>query len=205
MNLTSQAAAALSPEDALDSADQMVQPGAVEPSIDEADAGSERLRSTGEAAAELGLKAHVLRSWEARFEALSPMKRADGRRLYGPADMEVLRRLKNLLHVQGLSVHQTLRLLSGDTGSPNTEDAMADEGGGAPSQPEALGGGVMGGSSGTGTSVRDLQSAVHEAMVRGDFRAGEPSQSSPARMRLEVLLAELTDLKSRIDAVRGAA
>ena len=205
MNLASQAAAALSPEDALDAAEQMVQPGEVEPSIDEADAGSERLRSIGEAAAELGLKPHVLRSWEARFEALSPMKRADGRRLYGREDMEVLRRLQNLLHVQGLSVGQTLSIFSGETGSLNTAAAMMDAGASALSQSEAPGDVSMGGGSMTGASVHELQGAVREAMVRGDFRAGEPGQSSPARMRLEALLAELTDLKSRIDAVRGAA
>jgi len=205
MNLTSQAAAALRHEDGSDSTEHMTLPVLSGALTDDAAIGGERLRSIGEAAAELGLKAHVLRSWETRFEVLSPMKRADGRRLYGPADMDVLRKLQNLLHIQGLSVRETLSVLSGETGCLNTAVASSDPGGGARSHAEAPGDGSMAVSSRTGASVRELQTAVRDAMVRGDFRAAELSQSSPARKRLEVLLAELTDLKSRIDAVRAAA
>jgi hypothetical protein len=40
---------------------------------------ADAFRTIGEAAAELGLKTHVLRFWETKFENLRPMKRPDGR------------------------------------------------------------------------------------------------------------------------------
>jgi glutathionyl-hydroquinone reductase len=53
-----------------------------------------------------------------------------------------------------------------------------------------------------GASVRELQDAVRDAVERGDFRAAEAQNSSAARSRLESLLSDLTNLKSRLDAVR---
>jgi hypothetical protein len=43
-----------------------------------------------------------------------PMKRPDGRRFYRPDDMELLRRLQNLLHVQGLTIRGAVKALDGD-------------------------------------------------------------------------------------------
>ncbi len=56
-----------------------------------------------------------------------------------------------------------------------------------------------------GASVRDLQDAVRDAVERGDFRGAEVKEPSAARERLESLLSDLTNLKSRLDAVRTAA
>ena len=56
-----------------------------------------------------------------------------------------------------------------------------------------------------GASVRELQDAVRDAVERGDFRAPDVTESSVARERLESLLSDLTNLKSRLDAVRTAA
>ncbi|MFK5151198.1 MerR family transcriptional regulator, partial [Klebsiella pneumoniae] len=47
---------------------------------------SEAFRNIGEVAAELDVKKHVLRFWEAKFPQLKPMKRGGGRRLYRPSD-----------------------------------------------------------------------------------------------------------------------
>ena len=57
----------------------------------------------------------------------------------------------------------------------------------------------------TGASVRDLQEAVRDAVERGDFREPELRENNVARERLESLLSDLTNLKSRLDAVRTAA
>ena len=56
---------------------------------------AEAFRTIGEAATELGLKTHVLRFWETKFDNLRPMKRPDGRRYYRPEDMELLRQLQS--------------------------------------------------------------------------------------------------------------
>ena len=55
-----------------------------------AEKSSDAFRTIGEAASELGLKTHVLRFWETKFDDLKPMKRADGRRYYRPEDMDCL-------------------------------------------------------------------------------------------------------------------
>jgi hypothetical protein len=57
----------------------------------------------------------------------------------------------------------------------------------------------------TGASVRDLQNAVRDAVERGDFRGAEIRENITARQRLESLLNDLSNLKSRLDKVRTAA
>ncbi len=148
---------------------------------------SEAFRTIGEAAAELGLKTHVLRFWETKFEELSPMKRADGRRYYRPEDMAVLRTLQNLLHVQGLTIRGAVKVLR-DNDDPSAAADDADR--------PALE---------AGASVRDLQAAVQGAVDRGEFQmVAKAQENSEARQRLESLLEDLSGLKSRLDRVRLA-
>ena len=150
---------------------------------------AEAFRTIGEAATELGLKTHVLRFWETKFDNLRPMKRADGRRYYRPEDMELLRHLQNLLHVQGLTIRGAIKALDGEPGAAEVSEDGADE---------------MTIPAETGASVRDLQDAVRDAVERGEFRAVDMSGSSTAKSRLESLLADLTNLKIRLDIVRAA-
>jgi DNA-binding transcriptional MerR regulator len=159
------------------------------------DKSAEAFRTIGEAAAELGLKTHVLRFWETKFDNLRPMKRPDGRRFYRPDDMELLRRLQNLLHVQGLTIRGAVKALDGDNGDQPGAAAGVDENGADEMMVPAE----------TGASVRDLQDAVRDAVERGDFRAPDVQVSTVARSRLESLLSDLTNLKSRLDAVRAVA
>ena len=184
MTVTSQAALAPESDSAFDQACD-------ETSSKSADA----FRTIGEAAAELGLKTHVLRFWETKFDNLRPMKRPDGRRFYRPDDMELLRTLQNLLHVQGLTIRGAIKALDGDFGSqPGAAAGIEDEGAEA-----------MTGQADTGASVRELQEAVRDAVARGDFTPAEEKTPTHARARLESLLSDLTNLKSRLDAVRTAA
>ena len=150
---------------------------------------AEAFRTIGEAATELGLKTHGLRFWETKFDNLRPMKRADGRRYYRPEDMELLRHLQNLLHVQGLTIRGAIKALDGEPGAAEVSEDGADE---------------MTIPAETGASVRDLQDAVRDAVERGEFRAVDMSGSSTAKSRLESLLADLTNLKIRLDTVRAA-
>lgn len=156
---------------------------------------AEAFRTIGEAATELGLKTHVLRFWETKFDNLRPMKRPDGRRYYRPEDMEMLRRLQNLLHVQGLTIRGAVKALGDGPGAvPILEGGVSEDGAEEMILPEE-----------TGASVRELQDAVRDAVERGDFRAPEVKDSSAARARLESLLSDLTNLKLRLDTVRAAA
>jgi DNA-binding transcriptional MerR regulator len=151
---------------------------------------AEAFRTIGEAATELGLKTHVLRFWETKFDNLRPMKRPDGRRFYRPEDMEMLRHLQNLLHVQGLTIRGAIKALGDGPGAVQVSEVGAEE----MILPEE-----------TGASVRDLQDTVREAVERGDFRAPDVHGSSTAKARLESLLSDLTNLKLRLDTVRTAA
>jgi len=151
---------------------------------------AEAFRTIGEAAAELGLKTHVLRFWETKFDTLRPLKRADGRRYYRTEDMELLRRLQNLLHVQGLTIRGAIKAMGDGPGAAQVGEEGAED---------------MALPAETGASVRDLQDAVRSAVERGDFRATDVDGSSTARERLQSLLVDLTKLKSRLDAVRTAA
>jgi DNA-binding transcriptional MerR regulator len=151
---------------------------------------AEAFRTIGEAATELGLKTHVLRFWETKFDNLRPMKRPDGRRFYRPEDMELLRRLQNLLHVQGLTIRGAVKALEEQPGAAEVEEKGAEE---------------MIVAVETGASVRELQNAVRDAVERGDFSKDVVQTSATAKRSLETLLTDLTDLKSRLDKVRTAA
>lgn len=160
---------------------------------------ADAFRTIGEAAAELGLKTHVLRFWETKFDNLRPMKRADGRRYYRPDDMELLRRLQNLLHVQGLTIRGAVKALDGEPGAASVDDEAS-----ANMELVDAGAEEMANPAETGASVRDLQDSVRDAVARGDFRGADMHVSVSARSRLESLLADLTNLKLRLDTVRAA-
>jgi len=152
---------------------------------------ADAFRTIGEAAAELGLKTHVLRFWETKFDNLRPLKRPDGRRYYRPDDMEILRKLQNLLHVQGLTIRGAVKALEEQPGA-----AVTVENEGAEEMIVAVE---------TGASVRELQNAVRDAVIRGDFREPAVQKSPSAKRSLESLLTDLTYLKSRLDKVRSVA
>ncbi len=61
-------------------------------------------RTISEVAAELGVPQHVLRFWETRFPMVRPLKRAGGRRYYRPEDIEILRRIRQLLYEEGYTI-----------------------------------------------------------------------------------------------------
>jgi len=61
-------------------------------------------RTIGEVADELDVPKHVLRFWEGKFPQIKPMKRGGGRRYYRPEDMELLRAVHHLLHVDGYTI-----------------------------------------------------------------------------------------------------
>jgi len=68
-------------------------------------------RTISEVAAELDLPQHVLRFWETKFPQVRPMKRGGGRRYYRPDDMQLLRRIRDLLYVDGYTIKGVQKLL----------------------------------------------------------------------------------------------
>ncbi|MFN9849149.1 MAG: MerR family transcriptional regulator [Alphaproteobacteria bacterium] len=72
--------------------------------------GPEAFRTISEAAEELSVPQHVLRFWETRFGFIKPMKRAGGRRVYRPVDIQVLAGVRRLLHDEGYTIKGVQKL-----------------------------------------------------------------------------------------------
>ncbi len=68
-------------------------------------------RTIAEVGEILGTEHHVLRYWESQFKQIKPVKRSGNRRLYRPADIELIAGLKKLLHEDKLTIKRTKRLL----------------------------------------------------------------------------------------------
>ena len=98
-------------------------------------------RTISEVSEELDVPQHVLRFWEGKFSQVRPLKRGGGRRYYRPEDIELLRRIRDLLYSEGYTIKGVQRLLregrakdgegddtSGDTLAPAaTEGDFKDE------------------------------------------------------------------------------
>ena len=78
---------------------------------DGAGKGPDAFRTISEVADELGLPQHVLRFWETRFPQVKPVKRGGGRRYYRPADVDLLRGVKELLYGKGYTIRGVQRIL----------------------------------------------------------------------------------------------
>ena len=74
-------------------------------------------RTISEVADELNVPQHVLRFWETRFPRIKPLKRGGGRRYYRPDDVALLRRISNLLYIQGYTIKGVQRLLKESGGT----------------------------------------------------------------------------------------
>ena len=68
-------------------------------------------RTISEVAEDLALPQHVLRFWETRFPQIKPLKRAGGRRYYRPADVELLKTIRQLLYEEGFTIKGVQKLI----------------------------------------------------------------------------------------------
>jgi DNA-binding transcriptional MerR regulator len=96
---------------------------------------ADAFRTISEVADDLDLPQHVLRFWETRFPQIRPLKRAGGRRYYRPADLRLLRMIRQLLYDEGYTIKGVQRLLKehgarnlGPTAVPMPIDLADDDG-----------------------------------------------------------------------------
>ncbi len=68
-------------------------------------------RTISEVAGSLEVPQHVLRFWEIKFTQVKPMKRGGGRRYYRPEDVDLLRRIRDLLYQEGYTIKGVQKLL----------------------------------------------------------------------------------------------
>ena len=138
----------------------------------------EAFRTISEVAAELDVPQHVLRFWESRFTQVKPTKRAGGRRYYRPEDVDLLRGIRTLLYSDGYTIKGVQKVLRerglryvAEVGRESVQDS-------APSD------------------------AVPAKAAHAILPFERPAQglAEEERERLEVLLAELVQLKARLRA-----
>ena len=72
---------------------------------------ADAFRTISEVADDLEVPQHVLRFWETKFAQVRPLKRGGGRRYYRPADVALLRRIRDLLYAEGYTIKGVQRLL----------------------------------------------------------------------------------------------
>jgi DNA-binding transcriptional MerR regulator len=163
---------------------------------------AEAFRTISEVASELDVPQHVLRFWETRFAQVKPVKRAGGRRYYRPEDVDLLRGIRSLLYSDGFTIKGVQKVLR-ERGLRH----VAEIGRG-----EAVFTGVV-----ESEPVRDAEvwssEATHARAVMADLARAHaaPSETMAAlraqpvlgeddRVRLEILIAELLQLKTRLRA-----
>jgi DNA-binding transcriptional MerR regulator len=80
----------------------------------------------GELSAELGVPQHILRYWETRFPKLRPLTRAGNRRYYRPEDVTLVRRIHQLLNVEGYTVKGVQKLLAVKSGVAGAAEPVVE-------------------------------------------------------------------------------
>ncbi|MFP5328743.1 MAG: MerR family transcriptional regulator [Alphaproteobacteria bacterium] len=81
-------------------------------------------KTIGELSQELGVAQHILRYWETKFPQLRPLQRAGNRRYYRPDDVELVRRINQLLNVEGYTVRGVQKLLN--KRGPASEESVSE-------------------------------------------------------------------------------
>src|SRR3546814_15227127 len=82
-------------------------------------------RTISEVSDELDVPQHVLRFWEGKFSQVRPLKRGGGRRYYRPEDIDLLRRIRDLLYSEGYTIKGVQRLLREGRGKDAEEQESA--------------------------------------------------------------------------------
>ena len=83
-------------------------------------------RTIGEAAREIGVAQHVLRFWETKFKTLKPVKSRNNRRYYTAQNMQLLRRIADLLYEKGYTIKGAIMELDGGK-TPTKPKGLSEE------------------------------------------------------------------------------
>ena len=139
-------------------------------------------RTISEVAVDLDLPQHVLRFWESKFIQIRPLKRGGGRRYYRPEDVTLLRRIRQLLYVDGYTIRGVQKLLKQNGGKCFDGD---DE----PETPQLA----------AAPKAMAADEPVDVAAV--PETAADEGIGARQRAQLKALLGELEDLRDQLRAV----
>lgn len=108
----------------------------------------------GEACKVVDIQPYVLRYWETEFPALNPSKSKSGQRVYGAKELDLIRRIKELLYNEGYTIAGAKKKLEGElaAGGPGADAGNGETAGSA------------GEDAGTGRRVEDLEKGVRSAL-----------------------------------------
>jgi len=153
-------------------------------------------RTISEVAADLDVPQHVLRFWETKFTQIKPLKRGGGRRYYRPEDVDLLRGIRTLLYHDGYTIkgvqkvfrEQGIRHVS-DIGREEYEAELAE-------------------AAAAGEVYAEEEPAEDAALLSQQHVAPAPFPPTPLsedqQDKLEDILDELVDLKTRLSNARAA-
>jgi DNA-binding transcriptional MerR regulator len=139
-------------------------------------------RTISEVATDLDVPQHVLRFWETRFAQIRPLKRAGGRRYYRPEDVDLLRRIRQLLYNNGYTIKGVQRLLRDVARTPDS------------GEPEPEGG-----------AAEDVELPEAVTAASGDATGGEsaPTEAPPAGQdQIAAAIGELTEIRDLLRKLR---
>ncbi len=166
-------------------------------------------RTISEVADELHIPQHVLRFWETKFPQVKPLKRGGGRRYYRPDDITLLRRISDLLYIQGYTIKGVQRLLREGGGKlsdnippPAPEERESAEAG----QEHGLGMEPMLPMPGLAPAASPAVPPSRTARARPEARpAADASDAPPAGPDPEVerLRAVLAEVLNELEAIRA--
>ena len=129
----------------------------------------------GEACKILAIQPYVLRYWETEFPFLSPNKSKSGQRVYSDREIEVIRRIKELLYEEGYTIAGAKKKLEGEL--------VAEAEGGVGAVPKKA-------------SSRKRGSSAGKAKAD----SGEQERSEALRRGVEVALHQAREILEALDA-----
>ena len=138
-------------------------------------------RTISEVARNLDVPQHVLRFWETKFAQIRPLKRGGGRRYYRPEDVDLLRRIRELLYTEGYTIKGVQKLLRE--------------------------GGVKAVTAGSAARAQPKEIGRRAAGTPGASRAAEAQAApdritGPVRAQIESVLEELVQLRAMLREAR---
>lgn len=83
----------------------------------------------GQAAEALGLNPSVLRFWESEFPQVEPLRTRKGQRVYTEEHLELLSRIRVMLHEEGLTIEGARKRLEAERADAPAEAPGSGEGG----------------------------------------------------------------------------
>ncbi|MBF0267175.1 MAG: MerR family transcriptional regulator [Alphaproteobacteria bacterium] len=145
-------------------------------------------RTISEVAGDLDIPQHVLRFWEGRFNQIKPLKRAGGRRYYRPEDVELLKRIRDLLYAQGYTIKGVQKLLRDKSGTEGLKSLPAPSSGSAPALEAPK------------SKTTPANAAAQLSLLPAPIEPSETKPEKPSKNLLGEVLKELVELREILTA-----